>query len=55
MTLDQFLLLAAAIAGAVAGGLPPGVMSWRKTAETRAFRTAPIGMVFTAVGMALIG
>ena len=42
MTLDQFLQspVLLAIAGAVAGGLRAGVMSWRKTASCGRFRTA---------------
>ena len=53
MTLDQFLQspVLLAIAGAVAGGLRAGVMSWRKNGKLRAFSDGLIGMVF-AVGMA---
>ena len=53
MTLDQFLQspVLLAIAGAVAGGLRAGVMSWRKSGKLRAFSDGLIGMVF-AVGMA---
>lgn len=53
MTFDQFLQspVLLAIAGAVAGGLRAGVMSWRKNGKLRAFSDALIGIVF-AVGMA---
>ena len=53
MTFDQFLQspVLLAIAGAVAGGLRAGVMSWRKNGKLRAVSDGLIGVVF-AVGMA---
>ncbi len=53
MTFDQFLQspVLLAIAGAVAGGLRAGVMSWLKNGKARAFSDGLIGVVF-AVGMA---
>jgi hypothetical protein len=53
MSFDHFMQspVLLAIAGAVAGGLRAGVMSWRKNGKLRAFSDGLIGMVF-AVGMA---
>src|SRR5574337_81171 len=53
MSFDHFMQspVLLAIAGAVAGGLRAGVMSWRKNGKARAFSDGLIGIIF-AVGMA---